>query len=267
MQENRIPNPVSSNELHCTVVCSEVSIPGYVPDNTPVMVNPASYKINILNNVLVVEFKSDPVVVQWQRAMNMGGRSKWPRFIPHVSISYNMGEWFDPTELKPPPSFLVLDQEQCRPMIDGWAAINSVQEETEEVPSIYIPQNHLNVPREEMPQISEADKLAFIDWLEAQGIFVQFMDVQVALLRSVQSEINLKKVETLSTREPHPALNKPVIISKDNYILDGHHRWLAILNRDPYRAIEAYRVNLPIGDLLDVTRRFKKSRYVQANAA
>ena len=151
MRENRIPNPISSNELHCTVVCSEVEIPGYVPDNTLVMVNPAKFKINILNNALVVEFKSDPIELQWQRAMNMGGRSKWPRFIPHISLSYGLTEWFDPTELKPPPSFLVLEPEQSRPMVDGWAAIDSIKEESEEDPGIYVPQNHLNIPRDDCP--------------------------------------------------------------------------------------------------------------------
>jgi hypothetical protein len=101
--------------------------------------------------------------------------------------------------------------------------------------------------------------MEFIDWLETQNIHVQFINIPVSMLKSTQNEINLKKVENLSANLPEKALNKPLIISKDLFVLDGHHRWLAILNRDPHFLISAYRVNLPIYELLEITRKYRQT--------
>ena len=44
------------------------------------------------------------------------------------------------------------------------------------------------------------------------------------------------------------------VISKDNYILDGHHRWAATMFNDPTASIKGYKANLNIGDLVPVLR-------------
>ena len=44
------------------------------------------------------------------------------------------------------------------------------------------------------------------------------------------------------------------IISNDNYILDGHHRWAATMFNDPNAKIIGTKVDLPIGDLVPVLR-------------
>ena len=44
------------------------------------------------------------------------------------------------------------------------------------------------------------------------------------------------------------------IISKDNYILDGHHRWAATMFNNPDAVIKGHRANLNIGDLVPVLR-------------
>lgn len=44
------------------------------------------------------------------------------------------------------------------------------------------------------------------------------------------------------------------IVSSDNYILDGHHRWAATMFNDPSATVVAIRVNLKIGDLIPVLR-------------
>jgi hypothetical protein len=44
------------------------------------------------------------------------------------------------------------------------------------------------------------------------------------------------------------------IISKDNRILDGHHRWAATMFNDPSATIKGYQADLGIGDLIPVMR-------------
>jgi len=261
MKENRVPNPSPMNELHCTVICSEVEIPGYTVDPALVMLNPATYKIAIMNEALVVQFKSDPLVEQWQKAMNLGGKSKFPTFIPHISLSYKVPEDYDYAELKPPPTFLVLQGEESKVMAEpGQTSINeySVGDMTlGGGPKIYVPQTSLNMSRKELPQITAANTMEFIDWLENQGIVVQFVSLPVASLRSAQEGIDPEKVAALQNS---PTIStKPFIVSKDNYVLDGHNRWVALLNRDPHFNVEVYRVNLPLNELLPLAHKFPRS--------
>lgn len=264
VKENRIPNPISFSELHCTVVQSDVDIPGYTEDPTLVMLNPATYKLVMMNEALVIQFKSDPLVEQWQKAMNLGGKSKFPTFIPHISLSYQIPNDYDFSALKPPLSFLVLQGEETKSVVDGEkTSINeySVGDMTlGGGPGIYVPQTSLNMPREEMPQITQANTMEFIDWLENQGITVQFLSMPVALLRSAQGNVDYGKVAALQNSSI--ISTKPFIVSKDNYVFDGHHRWLALLNRDPHFSVEVYRVNLLLKDLLNMAKKFGKTMYV-----
>lgn len=246
MREEGIPNPVPPGNLHVTVVCTVNDVPGYSPDPTLVMLSPATYRIDQMQEALVIKFRSDALESQWQQAMNLGAKSYYERFIPHITLSYKVPEDYDHSDLKPPPSHIVLDAEQIRPRMDGWATMNGLREFTGDVisdtPGVYVPQNNLNIPREHMPQISDQHKMKFIDWLENQGIIVQFLDMPVAILRSVQHDIDLKKVEKMMDSQ----INKPIITSNDNYVIDGHHRWIARLNRDPHQVIPTYRINLPV---------------------
>ena len=264
MRENRIPNHLPITELHCTVVQSDIDIPGYATDPALVMLNPATYKIAMMNEALVVQFKSDPLVDQWQKAMNMGGKSKFPTFIPHITLSYQVPEDYDHTELKPPPTFMVLQAEEVKPDPNNHST--SINEYTigdmtlGGGPGIYVPKTSLNMTREQMPQITAANTMEFIDWLEAQGVTVQFLSMPVALLRCAQGQVDHSKV--VSLQNSAALSTKPFIVSKDNYVFDGHHRWLALLNRDPHYSVDTYRVNLPIQELLDMASKFSKTLYV-----
>jgi hypothetical protein len=44
------------------------------------------------------------------------------------------------------------------------------------------------------------------------------------------------------------------IISKDDYILDGHHRWAATIFNNPNAVIKGFKADLAIGDLVPVLR-------------
>lgn len=44
------------------------------------------------------------------------------------------------------------------------------------------------------------------------------------------------------------------IISKDNYILDGHHRWASTMFNDPNAKIKGFKSDLSIADLIPVLR-------------
>lgn len=119
---------------------------------------------------------------------------------------------------------------------------------------IEIPPENLSISRTHMPQINHDQRDIFLKSLEDEGISHQFVRIAPIHLKATQGEFNLDKVRSII--EKKPPLN-PVIISKDNFILDGHHRWLADYNQDKHEPTPLIKINLPILDLLAQARRFK----------
>jgi predicted ABC-type ATPase len=113
------------------------------------------------------------------------------------------------------------------------------------------------IPRSEMPQIRSDLVSAFLRELEADGIRVDRGSDRIDSLRATQSEIHPDRVMEL-VEDPSSAqhLRKPVIVSSEGYLLDGHHRWAALMVLDSGGAIPTIRVDLPIDDLLERAHAF-----------
>jgi len=123
---------------------------------------------------------------------------------------------------------------------------------------VFVPKKNLGIPRSKMPQIKSTKVPDFIKWLKSQGIRVSRGVVPAAKLYATQKEINNSKVQKLAedpSNRKH--LEKPVIVSKDNYLMDGHHRWLALLTQEPDVMMAVVKVDLKIRDLLDLADTYK----------
>lgn len=84
----------------------------------------------------------------------------------------------------------------------------------------------LNRPRLTMPQIPDEHRAGFIAHLKEQGIQVKDEHAAPAKLLPTQNEINAGKVgHMLAKNEAGKTDLQPIFVSKDNYVLDGHHRW------------------------------------------
>jgi hypothetical protein len=108
---------------------------------------------------------------------------------------------------------------------------------------------NLGIPRNQMPQIPEEQLPEFITWLESKGVRARVGRKAVGELKATQKEINAQKVENMRGKNLG---NAPIIVSKDGYVLDGHHRWAALLAEDPGNLINTIQVSLPIRVLLKV---------------
>ena len=108
------------------------------------------------------------------------------------------------------------------------------------------------IPRDKMPQLkgnpkagSDAEKLikdhkgevngedAFKKELKKQGFKMEKKSIDASRLKSTQSQLVGAKVAGMMAalkKDPnHEAIRAPIFVSKDNYILDGHHRWAAVV--------------------------------------
>ena len=111
---------------------------------------------------------------------------------------------------------------------------------------------NLGIKRLAMPQIRSDLVPDFMAQLKARGIDVGHGRRAAAELRATQSSLNVEKVQGMidSPDMDMNALTKPIIVSQDGYIMDGHHRWAALRTIDPKAQIPTIEVGLPMRDLL-----------------
>ncbi len=116
---------------------------------------------------------------------------------------------------------------------------------------------HLGIARADMPQLSGSAGVAaaFLANLQRSGIRVTRGEVPVGSLKATQREISGPKVLGMAQRVKDDdafarKIREPVIVSRDGYILDGHHRWATMVSLDPSNQMQVNRVDLPIHALL-----------------
>jgi hypothetical protein len=108
------------------------------------------------------------------------------------------------------------------------------------------------IPRAKMPQLkgkpvdgTDASELpvddkgeinaedAFKDALRKHGVSLKSEEIDASRLKATQSQLVGPKVAgmlgALRKNPDHEAIRAPIFVSKDGYILDGHHRWAAVV--------------------------------------
>ena len=79
------------------------------------------------------------------------------------------------------------------------------------------------------------------------------VSIQADKLKPSQDAIYLSKTLSMAVGGVEGG-DLGAIISKDNYILDGHHRWAATMFNNPKAKVKGYQADLNIGDLIPVLR-------------
>ena len=111
----------------------------------------------------------------------------------------------------------------------------------------------LGVRRSEMPQIDPDSLKQLLVNFKEQGVHVDHRLVNPTTLSATQGNFDRKKVESIMAEMGKEKKGKekkvaPIIVSKDNRIMDGHHRWIAHQNLG--KEINICRVNKKAGELL-----------------
>ena len=81
-----------------------------------------------------------------------------------------------------------------------------------------------------------------------------FEKVDVGQLKATQREIKAGKTYGIANaylQGDYDPRESPIIISKDNHILDGHHRYSAMITADPEAKMNVIRVDLPMKEFLE----------------
>jgi hypothetical protein len=107
------------------------------------------------------------------------------------------------------------------------------------------------IPRSKMPQLrskpvagSEADKLPRNQWgevegapifqkhLEDLGISVKSQTMRASQLKATQLDMKGTQIALMMTDSKFDPKGEEIWVTRDGYILDGHHRWAATVGRD-----------------------------------
>lgn len=123
----------------------------------------------------------------------------------------------------------------------------------------------LGLAREDMPQIPNELKPRFREELAQHGIASLNANVDARSIRPTQREFNPANVEYLRGQLAAGTYkDNPIVVSSDNRILDGHHRW-AVEAQDGGR-LDVVRVNLPIAELMTRAAAFNERQGITARS-
>ena len=107
-----------------------------------------------------------------------------------------------------------------------------------------VPFSAFLIARMSMPQIK--DVADFKSYLDNIGIDTEDMYGTVEVFKPTQFDYDQNKVDRIISSDMKN--HKPIIVSQDYFVLDGHHRYYAALQSES--PINILYVNLPINKLL-----------------
>ena len=109
-----------------------------------------------------------------------------------------------------------------------------------------------NISRKNMPQVASNDLDKAIDMV-SNTVKITKGNIKAGTLKKSQKELFKDKVAGIAANFTKPNKLKPLIISKDNHIVDGHHRWAAAIAKWGNDVkIPIIRINLPILKAIEV---------------
>lgn len=109
----------------------------------------------------------------------------------------------------------------------------------------------LGIDRVNLPQFKNNDESEdFIKYIKSTGTRVYKGSSRLSDLKPTQKELDMPYVTHLMNNGDMDLMTRPIIITRDSYILDGHHRWAAMLYRGDVQNISIRKINMKMENLL-----------------
>lgn len=124
------------------------------------------------------------------------------------------------------------------------------------------PKDTLGVKRADMPQVHRDHYPELMKYLKDHGARITQKEVPATTLKATQGEFSdegVRKMMRTGGRTSDSKDKKPLLVSSDNYIIDGHHRWLASYNID--ETVPIFQFSIPVKRLLELVRDFRHTTY------
>lgn len=128
---------------------------------------------------------------------------------------------------------------------------------------------NLGLSRKKMPQLNDDVLKKYIKYLRSKKIKVYRRKYSVHNIKPSQNELYKPAIKKKQRSIKKKGLKKmdPIVISNNNYILDGHHRWATMKDcsinikkcskkNDFPQKILAYKIDMPIRKLIKNANNF-----------
>lgn len=115
--------------------------------------------------------------------------------------------------------------------------------------------NGKGIDRSSMPQVKSEHRGAMIRFLKGRGIAYSREEIYPTELRPSQAQYSPEKVERARN---YTGRQRPLLVSRDSFVADGHHQWVAALD-NPEEKITIIRLDADILELLLEIARFPSS--------
>lgn len=119
----------------------------------------------------------------------------------------------------------------------------------------------LGIPRAEMPQIYSGNRSALVGFLKKRGISTAKDTVDADTLSPTQRDFSPEKVKA---SEEFKGGSRSILVSSDGHVVDGHHQWLAALNKG--EKIPVLRLGAPIVRLLNLAHQMPSTKVAAKDA-
>lgn len=174
-----------------------------------------------------------------------------------VTREKSLGRNPDPVELpEPNPAKFAWDEDEARFLFPSQKYDPSQPRAPKGTPNGGQWVNN-TVPRTAMPQILSSDLPDFYEYAREKGVRITMQKVRAAALKFRQA-IDREHAEQM----PKAALVKRILISKDNFVLDGNHR--AAANAALGRRANVARINLNFKEAIDFMFTYPKVKNLEA---
>lgn len=110
--------------------------------------------------------------------------------------------------------------------------------------------NCLQIPRIELPQIDFADISDILHDFKAEGISFKRGTIKAGALKPSQDQLNVDKIASM-IESGKDKEDRTLFISRENFIVDGHHYWGAKSFKNSDEVIKVIKVDLNIVDLIN----------------
>lgn len=110
----------------------------------------------------------------------------------------------------------------------------------------------LGIPRSVLPQVHAEDREGLCDYLAKAGVEYDDTTCDPKTLKPTQAEYSPSKVEKAKAFSGE---DRPILASVDGHVLDGHHQWMAHLEKGT-NPIRVLRFSLPISQLVQLANAY-----------
>lgn len=110
--------------------------------------------------------------------------------------------------------------------------------------------NSIGIPRNQLPQIDFKTFDTVKNDLENVGIEYACGSIKCNKLKPQQLDLNQDKITKMIDDKVYDE-PRTIFVSKEGYIVDGHHGWAAKLEHDQDSTIDVIAVNMCIIDLIN----------------